>query len=269
MQTVAEYLPDGSPWVSFVHGPIVLSAVTDTTGLVGLRADDSRMGHIANGPLYPIDEAPLMVTSQKNIASQITNVKGKPLTFHASGLIYPSRYKDLELLPFFQVHDARYMIYWHVTDSKGLGKLQQTLRDNEKAKLVLESVTLDQVAPGEQQPESDHNFQGENTESGVYMDRHWRTAGGWFSYQLKNKNKEADKLRVTYFGGDRNRNFDILINDIHITSVKLDGVDGEKFVEKDYPLPGQLATEDVLTIKFIAHPGSTAGGIYYLRLIKK
>eukprot|EP01031_Cornospumella_fuschlensis_P044629 gene44629-54576_t len=60
METTAETLPDGSPWVSFVHGPIVLAAKTDTTDLKGLFADDSRMGHEASGKLYPLDEAPIL-----------------------------------------------------------------------------------------------------------------------------------------------------------------------------------------------------------------
>lgn len=269
MQTIAEYLPDNSPWVSFVHGPIVLGAATDTTNLVGLRADDSRMGHIANGTLYPIDEAPLMLTSQKNIASGLEKVKGKTLSFKATSLIYPATYKNLELVPFFQIHDARYMIYWRVTDPKGLEKIQQTLKENEKAKLLLEAATVDHVAPGEQQPESDHNFQGEKTEAGVYTERHWRTAQGWFSYDLKNKNKEATKLRITYYGGDRNRDFDIYINNMLFKTVKLDGSAGDRFIDVDYPLPAELTNKDVLTVKFVAHPGSTAGGIYYLRLMKK
>ncbi|RYY07753.1 MAG: hypothetical protein EOO36_24365, partial [Cytophagaceae bacterium] len=62
MHTTAEYLPDHSPWVSFVHGPVVLAAATDTTDLPGLRAGGARMGHVANGPLYPIDDAPVLVS---------------------------------------------------------------------------------------------------------------------------------------------------------------------------------------------------------------
>jgi hypothetical protein len=104
------------------------------------------------------------------------------------------------------------MIYWPVTTPEKLATRQQALRENEGAKLALEKQTIDQVAPGEQQPESDHNFKGENTESGVFNDRHWRHAAGWFSYDLKDPGKEGRKLRITYFGGDRDRTFDIFIN---------------------------------------------------------
>ncbi|WP_425276470.1 hypothetical protein [Streptomyces swartbergensis] len=49
----AELLPDGSPWVSFRFGPTVLAAEGDRNDLVWLFADDSRMGHAADGPLPP------------------------------------------------------------------------------------------------------------------------------------------------------------------------------------------------------------------------
>lgn len=271
MQTKVEYLPDSSSWASFVHGPIVLAAATDTTGLVGLWGDGSRMGHIANGPLYPIEDAPLIVSDDKNFASALTPVKGEPLTYKASNIIYPQKYKDLKLVPFYTIHDTRYMIYWPVTTSANLAARQQSLHKSEETKLALEKQTVDQVAPGEQQPESDHNFKGENTESGVFNERHWRHATGWFSYDLKNSTNEGRKLRITYFGGDKNRIFDIYLNNTIYKTVTLDGSSGDKFVDVDYVIPEEFFKNSqgkVLNVKFVAHPGSVAGGVYYIRLLK-
>ncbi len=42
----------------------------------------------------------------------IRPVAGSPMTFTASDLIRPAEARDLELVPFFRVHDSRYMIYW-------------------------------------------------------------------------------------------------------------------------------------------------------------
>ena len=125
--------------------------------------------------------------------------------------------------------------------------------------------------PGEQQPESDHNFQGDRTEAGVFKDRHWRHAQGWFSYDLKNPDKNAKVLRVTYYGRDSGRNFDIYLNDFLLETVKLDGTSGDKFIDVDYSIPLELIRKfsgKPLKVKFAAHPNSTAGGIYYLRLLK-
>ncbi|QCR23577.1 glycoside hydrolase family 127 protein [Pontibacter sp. SGAir0037] len=270
MQTKVEQLPDQSDWVSFVHGPVVLAAITDKTDLEGLWADNSRMAHIAHGPAYSIEEAPLLVSSGKSLADGLKPVDGKPLTFKASDMIATDAYKQVELVPFFQVHDARYVVYWPVSTPEKLEARNKALREREQEKLLLDSRTVDQVAPGEQQPESDHNYQGEGAESGVHQDRHWRHASGWFSYDLKDPKKEARTLRVTYYGQDMNRNFDILINNKRIETVRLDGSKGNTFFEVDYALPEELlrSAAGKLQVKFSAHAGSIAGGVYHVRLLK-
>ena len=53
MHTTVERLPDGSDWVAILRGPIVLAAPAGTNDLRGLYANDSRMGHVAAGPLVP------------------------------------------------------------------------------------------------------------------------------------------------------------------------------------------------------------------------
>ena len=53
MRTTVERLPDGSDWVAILHGPIVLASPAGTNDLRGLYANDSRMGHVASGPLVP------------------------------------------------------------------------------------------------------------------------------------------------------------------------------------------------------------------------
>ena len=272
MQTRVEQLPDNSPYYAVVHGPLVLAAKTSTNDLEGLFADDSRMGHIASGKAYPLQEAPMFVSADKDFLSKIEPVAGKSLTFKAPALIYPDTYDNLELVPFFRVHDARYVVYWQHATPQELDSIRQKTLEEEKAKMALENQTIDKVAPGEQQPESDHFFKAEGTESGVHQNRHWRHATGWFSYDLKDKNKEAAFLRITYFGLDKDRNFDILINNKKIATVKLDGSKGDQFYTVDYPIPAEIiknAKNNILTTKFQAHPGSVAGGIYGVRLMKE
>lgn len=269
MQTKAEKLPDNSNWVSFVHGPIVLAAATDTTNLQGLRADDSRMGHIAHGPLYPIEEAPVLVSDQKNIVNAIKPVKGKTLTFTAAN-VYPQQFKNIELVPFFQIHDARYVIYWPFTTADSLELRNKAIQEQEKQKLALDAITVDQVAPGEQQPESDHNFKGERTETGVHRDRHWRNARGWFAYDLKNTNKEGRKLRITYFGDGREQSFDIFVNGTLLQTVKTNAAKTNEFYDVEYDLPAQVLQDagNTINLKFAAHANSVTANIFYVRLLK-
>lgn len=271
MQTALEQMPDESPYFAVVHGPIVLAAKTDTTDLVGLFADDSRMGHIAHGPLYPMEDAPMLVGDREEILAKIKPVEGKAMTFQAPDLIQPHHYSNVELIPFFRLHEARYVLYWqHATEAE-LEAIQEENRRQEKERMDLERLTIDKVAPGEQQPESDHFFKGENTESGTHKNRHWRHARGWFSYELNNKEKEPAVLQVTYYGLDSGRNFNVIINDQHIATVNLDGSEGDKFYTVDYAIPAEMiknAPDGKLIVKFEAHPGSIAGGVYDVRLMR-
>ncbi|SFQ83853.1 glycoside hydrolase family 127 protein [Hymenobacter arizonensis] len=271
MTTTAEYMPDKSSWVSFVHGPVVLAAVTDTTELKGLRADGARMAHVAGGRLYPIEEAPVLVTTSQNVAEGIKPVAGQPLTFTAAGLIDAEQYRNVKLVPFYQVHDARYMVYWPVTTPTGLAARKEELRRKDAEKRALAARTVDQVTPGEQQPESDHGFQGEQTETGIHRDRHWRHAKGWFSYNLRNAKRDARTLRVTYAGGDKNRQFNILVNGKLLAKVQTEGNQTGDFYDVEYQLPEafrQANAPTVLTVKFQAAAESTAGGVYDVRLLK-
>nr|GFC57223.1 hypothetical protein [Tanacetum cinerariifolium] len=101
---------------------------------------------------------------------------------------------------------------------------------------------VDRVAPGEQQPESDHGFASERTEAGVFRDRHYRHATGWFSYNLRNPKAEARALRVTYFGGDQGRTFSIFLNGQLLQKVTSDASKGSAFFDVEYPLPAALRT---------------------------
>jgi DUF1680 family protein len=271
MTTTAEYLPDHSSWVSFVHGPVVLAAVTDTTELKGLRADGARMSHVASGRLYPIEEAPVLVTNSPNVAEGIKPVAGQPLTFTAAGLIDSDKYRNVQLVPFYQIQDARYMVYWPVTTPAGLAARKDELRRKDEEKRALEARTVDQVTPGEQQPESDHGFQGEQTETGTFRNRHWRHAKGWFSYKLRNPQRAARTLRVTYAGGDKNRQFSILVNGLPLAKVRLEGNPKGDFYDVEYALPEALRKPNApaeLTVKFLAEAASTAGGVYDVRLLR-
>ncbi|WP_218779770.1 glycoside hydrolase family 127 protein [Hymenobacter crusticola] len=271
MTTTAEYLPDHSSWVSFVHGPVVLAAVTDTTDLTGLRANGARMAHVPNGRLYPVEEAPVLVSTNPNVAEGIKPVAGQPLTFTAASLIDSDKYRNVQLVPFYQIHDARYMLYWPVTTPAGLVARKEELRRKDEEKRALEARTIDQVTPGEQQPESDHGFQGEQTETGTFRNRHWRHATGWFSYNLRNPKRAARTLRITYASGDKNRQFSILVNGLPLAKVRLEGNPQGDFYDVDYVLPEALRKPTApteLTVKFIAEASSTAGSVYDVRLLQ-
>jgi len=271
MHLSLEQIPDESGYVSVKYGPLVLAAVTGDEDQKGLFADDSRGGHIANGPFLPLNEAPTFVVKEDtSILDQIKPIPGKALQFTASQLLYPDTYKDLVLQPFYKIHEKRYTIYFKTETPESLAEMQRKLEERQKAEAYLRSITLDYVAPGEQQPESDHGFDSQNSNSGVHKNRHWRDATGWFSYKLKNKEAEAKMLRITYYGKDSGRKFKILINGNVIATPELTGTQGDVFYDVDYPLPQELVEEnEILNVRFEALPGSVAGGIYGVRLLNE
>ncbi len=270
MHVGVEYLPDSSSWASIKYGPIVLAAITDTTNLVGLFADGSRMGHVANGPLYPINEAPYILSDIKDFSNKVKPVDLDKLTFKMPDLVNPKSRKDILLRPFSEIHEARYEIYWPVYSTKEYKTKMQVLAEQEKQKLELEKRTIDQIAAGEQQPETDHNLSGEKMNTGITNDRHWREATDWFGYDLFDKNKEASALQITYYGLDRKRTFDIYLNDTKLETVVLKGDKGYNFFTVNYPIPQAVkeVNSGVLKLKFVAAPKSKAGAVYHIRLLK-
>jgi len=271
MYTRVENLPDGSDYVAFVHGPIVLGAKTGSENMTGLFADDSRGGHIAAGPKIPLNEVPILNTStREKLAEKILPVRNKPLTFRFKNDILDDKYRNLLLEPFFGIHNSRYMIYWQVMSPEQKQQLQAKQKEEELTQKILQEATIDMVFPGQQQPESDHFVKFEDSQIGVHNNRHWRDARGWFSYQMKDPGKLATKLSVTYYGLDSDRRFRILINDQEIAKVYLDGKAGDRFVTVHYPIAKSIVanSEGMLTVKFEAEPGSVAGGIYEVRLMK-
>jgi hypothetical protein len=271
METSFERLPDGLDNVAFLYGPIVLAAETGTNDMTGLQAGGGRWDHIANGPLVPLDQAPILVCATDDIRKSIQPVPNQSLKFTLSSAVLPEKYQTLQLVPFYRLPDTRYVIYWqHFTPEQYEPKMNK-IHAEEAAAMALDQATVDRVTPGEQQPEVDHHFQGEDSKTGYFQDRHWRDSKAWFSYDLKAIQNQPLSLAVTYWGGDSGRNFTILANDTKIADVNLHGEKSDGFETINYSLPATLAAQasgGILTIKFVAQPGSVAGGVYDVRLIK-
>jgi len=267
MHIHVEQLPDHSNYYSFLYGPIVLAAKTGSEDLKGLYADDSRKGHVAHGHKIPLKDMPVLVSETDKILNHITPVVGKPLTFRLTNLYPKEKWGELELIPFFRLHDSRYVIYWHQATQEDVVALQKEIEQQEQDRIRLDAITIDEVTCGQQQPESDHFIHFENSTTGYTEGIHWREAKGWFNYQLQNKNKEANYIYLSYFDFSPNRQFDILINDKVIETVSLNGENKEKVLEAFYPIPENIRNEDVLTVNFVAKENSVTAKIAQVRLL--
>ncbi|MFG6430336.1 beta-L-arabinofuranosidase domain-containing protein [Roseateles sp. LYH14W] len=273
MRTALEPLHGLKNYVAVLHGPIVLAAKTPQPGeQLNFRADASRMGHIAHGAVCPQDSAPVFVSDKADFLNRFKPVPGQPLTFTAPDLIQGRKgAENLQLIPFFRLHDSRYMLYWGRSTPAQQSLMRAELAKAEEARLALDAQTIDQVAPGEQQPESDHAFKGEGAENGIAPAGRWRHAKQWFSYDLNDRDGQARALRLSFAKGDAGRRFDVLVNGQLVAEVELGKPDmADEIYTREFPLPPELvrAAGGKLNVKFVAKPGSIAGGLYGLRLLR-
>ncbi|MFW5753274.1 MAG: beta-L-arabinofuranosidase domain-containing protein [Marinilabiliaceae bacterium] len=272
MHSTFERLPNVPDYIAFMHGPVLLGAKTGTNDMQGLLAGDGRWDQYPGGEMLPIDKAPILVEDDiENIADKLVPVKDEPLHFKLN--VKMKNPVDVKLEPFAHIHDARYMIYWLTLSNEEYQAYMDSLSVVEKEKIALEKRTIDFVATGEQQPESDHAMQKENSNSGNTNQEFYRDAsrGGFFSYEMKTNAETNLSLMVRYWGAEwGGRKFDIYIDDEKLlTEDNTDRWNQSRFFNIEYPIPKSMVQgKDKIRVKFQALPGNTAGGVYYIRLIK-
>lgn len=165
------------------------------------------------------------------------------------------------------------MMYWLALSNSGYTAYTDSLANIEKEILALEKRTIDQVAPGEQQPETDHGMQLEKSNKGNNLNEFFREAknGGFFSYNLVTKSETDLSLRVRYWGAEwGSRKFDIYVDDEKLLTEDNTGKwNLSKFREVEYSIPNSMVTgKDHIRVKFQSLPGSAAGAVYYIRLVE-
>ena len=268
-----EALPNASEYVAFMHGPILLSAKTGTESLFGLVAGDSRWGHIAGGKKLAVNQAPIIIEDHiAELPKHLVPVKGKPLHFTPTSLKIMNEI-PLVFEPFYKIHDSRYQMYWMALNNTQYQGRVDSIAKVEKENIELQKITVDFVAPGEQQPEADHFIQQKFSSTGNSFDEFWRDAKneGFFSYQLSTQNETNLALMVRYFGGESgNRKFDIYIDDEKLTTVdNTRKWTQQQFQTERYAIPESMVKgKSKIRVKFQALAGNTAGPIYYLRLLR-
>ncbi|MFH0990616.1 MAG: beta-L-arabinofuranosidase domain-containing protein [bacterium] len=244
-----ESMPDNPRRVALLYGPILLA-----------------------GDLGPVEGkavVPNFITNMMAVQQWVEPVQAKELTFTTVGVGRPN---DVTLIPFYQMHNRRYAVYWDIfTDREWKDREQALLAEQSRLK-ELESRTVDFVRVGEMQPERDHNMQGEKTHVGRHMGKPWRhaTDGGWFSFDLKVLPDQPQELSVTYWGGDsRNREFEIYADGQKIGKQVLENNKPGEYFDQAYPIPEAVTKgKEKLTIKFQALPGKYAGGVFGIRIVK-
>lgn len=260
-------------YVAIMYGPILLGMKTGTENMRSLIADDSRFGQYAGGKKLALDKAPILLPKHlDDIAKDLKPIPGKPLHFKLATRMENAI--DGELQPFFEIHDSRYMMYWLALGENDYKAYMQKLADEEKARQALEARTVDKVNPGEQQPETDHRMETDDSNKGNTEGIFFRDAkdGHYFSYLMQTKGETNLSLQLKFWGQDewRTSEFDIYVNDKLLCSVNNSHRwRTTQFKTVDYAIPSEFVKgKKEIRVKFVAHKGKQVGQIYGVRLVK-
>jgi DUF1680 family protein len=273
MHNSVKYLPNVPQYVALMHGPILLGMKTGTEDLAHLIADDSRFGQYAGGKKLPIDKAPILINDNiDGIADQLQPVAGKPLHYTLATKMENGIHN--ELMPFFEIHDSRYMIYWLALTEQNYRGYLDNLAKQEQERQALEARTVDKVQPGEQQPETDHKMETDRSNVGNTNDTFYRDArdGHYFSYLMQTGGQTDLSLQLKYWGvGEwKTHEFDIYVDDVLVKEVNNTGKYRiSEFKYETYPVPAELLKgKQQVRVKFVAKPRKQIGEIYEVRLVK-
>ena len=139
---------------------------------------------------------------------------------------------------------------------------------------ALEARTVDKVSPGEQQPETDHRMETDDSNKGNTEGIFFRDAkdGHYFSYLMQTKGETNLSLQLKFWGQDewRTSEFDIYVNDKLLCSVNNSHRwRTTQFKTVDYAIPSEFVKgKKEIRVKFVAQKGKQVGQIYGVRLVK-
>ncbi len=254
---------DKKDLIAIMYGPVVLAGELGSEGMPNDVSSNQKAHSGAKDPPVPV----FLVETNKALSSWLKRVPGEALRFKTVGAGKPN---DVTLIPLADLHHQRYTVYWQFLTGKAW-KEKQALQEAEQRRIkVIEEATIDLVTPGTKLEKS-HNQMGESSYSGNAFGGQWRDArgGGWFSYDMKVLPDQPVYARVRYWGGDsNNRKFDILVDDRKIATQELNAPKPGQFMDVTYEVPPDLTKgKQSVTVKFQAHPGAMAGGIFGCRIM--
>jgi hypothetical protein len=246
MRPRIEATPDDPDTIALLYGPLVLAA------------DLGPSGQNHTGP------APALVS--EDVLSAIETRDKDGALFRTQGAGRPA---DMDLAPFVSLRDRRAAPYFkrYTPDAWRAAEAQFAA---ETARLAaLEARSVDIVRLGDEADEARHNLASAISYAVSYRNRSGRDArtGGFFEFDMRLRSEGPFTLQATYWGGERERAFHILVDGVRIASQRLDGAASGAFIDVDYPIPQELTrSRQTIRIRFDPETGHTAGPVFGVRL---
>ncbi|WP_448661978.1 beta-L-arabinofuranosidase domain-containing protein [Sphingomonas sp. CJ20] len=240
-----ESAPGDENTIAVVRGPMVLAADLGPRETKWEQADPALVGADLLGGFVPSDPA-----------------KG---LYATRGVVRPG---DLPFVPFYRQYNRRSATYFK-RFSEAAWAVEQKAFLEEQARLKdVAARSVDVMFLGEMQPERDHNLTSDLSWPATYRGRQGRDvrSGGFMEFTLKTKDGPLI-LQASYWGGERKRSFDILVDNVKVATQTLDNDRPGKFFDADYPLPEALTKGKAsVRVRIVPHSGNSAGPVFGVRL---
>lgn len=251
---------DDPEMVSLAYGPLVLAGRLGKQGM----PDDINDKDVARDLPRPM--VPAIRDTGAPPATWLHPTDPATLAFEARGCGPAS---GLTFQPVCDVHHERFAVYLpYLSDER----LIQRRADDSITERTTTPDLVDQVHPGHRSSEEAHDLDSENSLTGIGPHgRPWRDASpdGWFSYTLANRPGADLDLVCTWWGSDRDREFDIMVNGKRLATHKLEGSRPGTYHDTTFAIPrGALAGQQSVVVRFQGIGKGRTGGVFGIRLLR-
>ena len=223
-------------------------------------------------------DAPMLIGDRADVLSRIEPIVGDNLSFSIDVSrpdVTSYKWKALKLVPFYQIHHARYMCYWYQQTAENFAASDMAKTEAEREALAVR--TLDFVAPGEQQSEAGHAAQhSSDSSTGLYNSERYRDAraNGFIQYTLYNNSGVDTNLSIMFrFNlADRGRQATLTVDGMKLADITIPtsfkGSDQNGFYNVEYAIPAELAKgKTQFVVRLTASSTTLCPGVYYVRLM--
>lgn len=254
-----EPLPDHPDRVAILWGPLVLA---------GKLGKAHRHDHSPGSHVEDLKSVPVLVAAGRPVDEWLKPVAGKPGLFRTFGV---GRDREVEMLPFYQLHRERYAAYWDLFTPEGWQAKSADIAAQRERQARLDAATVAFLQPGEMQPERDFHQRGEDTRPDRVMGRACRRGAKWFSFDLPLDPQKPLALVVTYNRDEwSRRSFDILIDGEKLASQVIEARGKPEFFDVVYPLSEAMAKGKVkATVRFQAIAGHEIAAVFGIRVVRR
>jgi DUF1680 family protein len=231
--------------VAILRGPLVLAA---DLGAAGQAFDQA---------------APALVGA--DLLAGFTATDAANASFVARGVVRPG---DLPFQPFYRQYQRRSAVYFKRFSDQAWAAEEAAFTAEQARLRELAARSVDVMHLGEMQPERDHDLSSEISYPVVYRGRQGRDArsGGFIEFSMKVKPGPL-VLQASYWGDERPRSFDILVDGQKIATQRLSHDKPGHFIDVDYAVPEALTRgKTSVRVKFLPHDRNTAGPVFGVRL---